>query len=745
MKHRIKALLQNEYAKLLQEENKIRKPSVSHMAGKVLILFFVTILLFTVISRAAESVTVAQVKLEKLRTDKLFYKLTGMGEIELAEEEYLTVLPNYRIDKVYVSQGEYVSKDTLLYRYNEEDIHTKYNSINTDIEKMKLQINRERLNILSPTYATTESPLLSLSQAEENLRVAITTLSEAESELEESSINTEKELLEDIRKEYEEAEKNYEAVTYSQEKQLKQSLRTLEDARAALVKVYETTGHLEQLIEDYKTAVLSEDSLSIYCAKEAIFQAFYGSEEAYVEHKDAVLSSALAAAWEDINILQLQYFISYYYDLLSTYYDELQSAKDSADPNINSEGNIITLTERYNYAWQSYLENQEEYKYQISLLEKSMTEEANVLKKLRRADIKLEEHLLAFHSSIKESVDDNASIDLYNYILGDNAKTIENDIAAQKLSLTRAEEDYDMLKKENETEKTDLQAGLKELEKVIRSMEDGTYDYEGALEAKKQSVKAARETVRAAEQAVETYQLQYDTAKLSDEDRWGANQKNNQVSELILQGYNFDLQIKEIELEAVKKLMERSGEVTSPYEGIVTSIELEEGKTTSEDELIKIGMGDYLYRAEFDGSKAGYVQVGSEVVVNLPGKETGIKTEISKIIVNGSGRSELTAKLPENDYLLGVQAEFKITAQSERYNRCIPIQALREDNKGKYILVTREQENILGTELIADRISVDVVDKDISTVVVEGALSQKDNVITDSSKYINAGDKVRVK
>ncbi len=724
---------------------KHKKATISHTAGRILILFFVIILFFTVISRAAQSITIAQVRTEHPRTDRLFYKVAGTGEITLSEEEYLNALPGYRIDKVYVSSGEQVSKDTVLFRYCEEDLLTKYHSIETDMEKIKLQIRQQQLSMASDPEATTQISLLSLQQAEEDLRIAVTNLHEAEAEAEESSQKSRKALLEDKQKEYTAAVKNYESVLFSQEKQLKTLIRMVEDARAELAQTNALTDHIEQVIEDYKAAVLSEDYGSVYDAKEAVFQAFYGSEEAYHVHKDAVLTSALAVEWEKDNLILIQYLITYYDDMQKAAKDELLSAGNSADPMVNSEENIRALKERYNLARYNYIAKQEEYQTKLEYLENAWNDSASELKKLRRNDKKLEEYLTSLQKSTKEAGYETAWKDLYDFLLGEDAKIIEKDLAVKGLALTRAEEDYETLKREHEIKKTDLQAELGEIESIIASMEDGTYDYEEAISGKWQAVKSAKEAVRVAEQAIERSRLQYEAARQNDTDRILLNQKNNQNLELVLQGYQIDLHKKEAELEDVHKLLENSGEIISPYEGIVTFVGLEEGKTAMGEEKIKIGLGDYLYRAEFDIEDADYVKVGNQVTITLAGREIDIETEINEIKINDSGRSELTAILPENNYLLGQIAEFTVTANSDRFDQCIPIQALREDEYGFFILVTREREDILGTVLIAERINVEVIEKDVSTAVIGGALSNKENIITASNKNINSGDKVRLK
>lgn len=731
MIQKIKTFLQTEYAKALSDR-KTEKASVSQRAGKLLILFFAGMLIFTIVSRAAASITVAKVILENPIRDRVIYNLSGTGEITVSKEAYLPVLPGYRIDHVYVSAGESVGSGTVLFSYSTEDLQEKYDFIGTEIEKMKLLISQEELKL--PAEEASEASKLALQQAEDNLRIARANLSEAEKDYEESYLNTKDELLINKRKEYAGALKNYETVLLSQEKQLKQSQRAMEDAMTSWLKANETAEQFMQAIGNYKTAVVSKEDGPVYFAQEALLEAYYGSPEAYSEHKEAVFNAALTMTGDGEYLWYLRNILSYYEGELFAAYEELQFAGSSTDPTVRSKDNINKLTDKYNDILWYYLTNLGEYEMQLEPLESVLTKESSELKRLRRNDKLLKEYLAAYKASIGGSQEEAAQKKLYDFLLGERAETIERNIASGALALTRAEEDHEMLKSEIEIVRSDLQAELTELKNTIESMENGTFDFEAALEGKKQAIKSAKEAVRLAGQAAEASRLQYETA---------GYQSSRQISELVLRGYHIDMEQKEQEQEEIGTLLERSGEVLSPYEGVISSLGLEEGGMTMGNEMVKIGMGDYLFKAVFDREKAVNVEAGSKITVTLPGEERGTETEIDQISVNRDGMSEFLAKLPKKDYFLGEKAGFRITTQSEQFDLCIPIQALRRDNYGYFILTVREQEDILGTQLIADRVKVEVLERGDSTVAVDGPLSRNDQVITGSSKYVGAGDKVR--
>ncbi len=729
-------MIKTEYEKTLPENKKTDQFSTPHVAGKLLILFFALIIIFTIVSRALASVTVARVMAGNPQRDRLVYSIAGTGEIVPEAEKQLIALPGYRIDDVYVKAGEEVDVGTVLYAYSMEDLQDKYSSIENEIKKIELLIAEERLRQQPSETKPSQSAILSLKQAKENLEVANTKLDEAQKDYENSMKSSKEKLLENKNKEYEAAMKSYETLLYSQEKQLLLPERAVEDAATALERTGETKSNIKLLIVNYKDAILSKDKMNIYLAQEAIFEAFYGGAETYEKHKDAVYTKALEVMGEGYYLWYPQYNILNYEEQVYTFKDKLQKAQNSSDPSINSEQNRRTLSEEYERAVNAFISYLEEYERQINLLEGAYNKESSELKKLRRNDKLLKDYLTQLYISIEKGADSEAQEKkLFDFLYGDKQKEIEQDVKEKTLTLTRAEEDYELLEKEFEIARTDLQEKNTELKNVIKSMEDGTYDYEEALEGKRQAVEAAQEAVRIAKQAVEIHNLK--EAAPSD-------QNSKQISELVLQGHMIDLDVKKQELNEIEILMEDSGEVKSPEKGVVTLVGVEAGKTTTGEEMIRLGFGDYVFRAEFDREATANIIAGVTANIYLEGTSKLIEVEIEKVALLKNGMSEMTARMPEDEYILGEKAEFKITTQSEQFDLCIPIQALHKDNYGDYVLITREQEDILGKLLIAERIDVTILDKGSRTVAVDGAISSNSQVITDSNKYINAGDRVRI-
>lgn len=715
---------------------------------KAILIFLVCMLAFTFISRAAASVTVAQVTIANAKQDRLHYVVKGIGTMKSAEEEFLSVLPGYRIERVRVSTGMKVEKDEVLFTYSMEDLQKHHSVIKTEIEKLKLQIKYAEVNGSSIYSSTTTAPQLSYEQAEENLRVAELALKEAEEDYKETAKKTKSELLKEKKQEYKEAQKKYEDCEYNHAKSLTESRRTLEDAKTEYSKANQQVGEITFLIDQYQSSILSSNGSGAQNAKESMLKSIYGGEAGYIKHKSevSIAEHNVSRASDDLSLLEKEskLILEQYSNLVTSAYNALENAKASSDFD-GSSPNIQALLLEYNNAVLNYQGKQKEFESQIKQQKRNLEDATITANELKWKDIRLDELLSAFYLSLNTSGYETARRNLYQFLLGDNAEAIEDNIATKGLALSRAEEDYNTKLQDNERELKDLTEEIAEIEKIIESMENGTYDYEEALETKKQTIKAANEAVRVARQNVASLKVQYNIAIQNDKDAVLTNKKNLQLSEITMQGYQIDLENKKKELEALQGLIERRGEVSSPSEGTITSLELVAGKTTTGEELIKIGFGGYVFKAEFESEYMERINAGDEIKIKTAGEEVGITSIISAVSLNSSGRYELTVLMLEEEYIIGERAEFEARSQSERYELCIPIQALHKDTSGYYVLVLREQEGILGSETIAVAVPVDLLGKDNFTAAVEGALCSKDNIITGSNRPVSPSDKVRIK
>ena len=100
--------------------------------------------------------------------------------------------------------------------------------------------------------------------------------------------------------------------------------------------------------------------------------------------------------------------------------------------------------------------------------------------------------------------------------------------------------------------------------------------------------------------------------------------------------------------------------------------------------------------------------------------------------------------MPQGQGSLGGSASFAVNMESGAYSCVIPIGALREDNTGFFCLAVQPKRTILGEEMTAVRIGLEVLEKSSTAAAVSGAVTPEMKLITESDKGVGEGDRVRV-
>ena len=96
---------------------------------------------------------------------------------------------------------------------------------------------------------------------------------------------------------------------------------------------------------------------------------------------------------------------------------------------------------------------------------------------------------------------------------------------------------------------------------------------------------------------------------------------------------------------------------------------------------------------------------------------------------------------------IGQSGFYETKTQSEIFDYCIPIDALYTDPNGRnFVYVLSERSGILGVELVAEQVYVKTLDKNESTVALEGGVIDSDSeLIVSSTESLEDGDVVRYK
>lgn len=201
------------------------------------------------------------------------------------------------------------------------------------------------------------------------------------------------------------------------------------------------------------------------------------------------------------------------------------------------------------------------------------------------------------------------------------------------------------------------------------------------------------------------------------------------------------------QIDELDELLQNEGVVSANSIGQITAVNVMAGEyspNTAAFYQADTSQG-YELVATVSGDKTAYIVEGESARI-LTGTTEENGTILS--VVQNEANPELydvRCRLLEDDYSVGMTATIVFTHQSDSDGLTIPIEALRGDSAGNYVLVVGYKNGILGEEMVADKVSVTCMDSnDTYAVVSSSALSSDDLIIVSSDKSIEAGDVVRL-
>lgn len=205
-----------------------------------------------------------------------------------------------------------------------------------------------------------------------------------------------------------------------------------------------------------------------------------------------------------------------------------------------------------------------------------------------------------------------------------------------------------------------------------------------------------------------------------------------------------------MELEKLEVLQEAEGKILSPTDGIVTKCNVQTGEKTTDTTAILLA--DLGQGCKFSGlateEDSQYIGVGDKVLLQTSNgkayKDLPVTTFSTTEEPGGGYR--LTVQIPSGNLVLGANVNLSFTKKSQPYSCCVPLSALRLDNRNQtYVLVAQQVISVMGTELQAKKVNVTVLEQnETMAALAEGTLDSKDKVIVGSDKTIDIGSRVRV-
>lgn len=217
-------------------------------------MFFVVMLLFTFLSRAADSVNVARISTKTVQNQIITHTVKGMGKVEGTKEFAVFTVEGQRVSQVFVQEGQAVKAGDELFRISMESLEEAIKEKSDAVEELTLQVN----DIQSQGSVDHKKKSYEQSRAQENYNVAVgngdINIASAQNEL-----NIARQRLQDY----------YEAQSFtdgmedtSQEDALKDNIRAREEAlNQAIIARNQEVLAASREIQDANIADASDGSL----------------------------------------------------------------------------------------------------------------------------------------------------------------------------------------------------------------------------------------------------------------------------------------------------------------------------------------------------------------------------------------------------------------------------------------------------------------------------------------------------
>lgn len=183
---------------------------------RVLIYFFALMVVFTVLSRFSDSLTIARVATTNPQPGTIEKIIEGEGTISETKEAHISTVEEVIVESVNVSTGQKVKEGDVL-------INLSLNDINEKIDSIKKQISDRNINL----ERATQDYNLALQRENNTIKSAEDNMNKAKADLDKAS-DEEREMLQAA---YNEAKRQYDDAVNSKASNLLSFERAIEDLK----------------------------------------------------------------------------------------------------------------------------------------------------------------------------------------------------------------------------------------------------------------------------------------------------------------------------------------------------------------------------------------------------------------------------------------------------------------------------------------------------------------------------------
>ena len=206
----------------------------------------------------------------------------------------------------------------------------------------------------------------------------------------------------------------------------------------------------------------------------------------------------------------------------------------------------------------------------------------------------------------------------------------------------------------------------------------------------------------------------------------------------------------ELQLEKLERLLEADGRICAPSDGLITEIAVNIGERTADTPAVRMAdlTKGYRFTAELTKEQETYIGAGDEVTLTDSRRNQLEQLTVESVAADGEneGVYEISVPLPDDTLELGAAAVLDYSSPSQTYAICVPLAALHLDERNQpYVLTYDEQDSVLGKELRARKVRVNILDQNESyAALADGSISSQDEVIVSADKAVDDGSRIRL-
>ena len=320
---------------------------------------------------------------------------------------------------------------------------------------------------------------------------------------------------------------------------------------------------------------------------------------------------------------------------------------------------------------------------------------------------------------------------------GDDTLSIERDIEDKQAAIDKQKKYVELIKSTK-----DISGSLAEAKKKLEELQKTQETQEAKVTelSANTTLELAKETVKEKKKTLESLIRALDKRKEDDALTAKSEAMDNQQTEK-------DIREQKEKVDKIKKSSDLK-EIKAEEDGVIAEVSVKAGDSVTPDvpiAKIQLNESGYIVKVSVTKAQAKLVKVGDEAKIeNIWDDSVSASIKNIRVDTENPNQNMIITFEVKGNVSVGETLAFSVGERSNRYDAVVPNNAVREDSKGKFVLILKVKGTPLGNRYTVKRSDVEVLASDDSSSGVSGGVSEYDNVITNSSKPLENGMQVRL-